>query len=275
MDWLVYIFYGFISGLGQVLPVSGGAHDYFLELMTNFNTDQPWMQFGIHLAALAALCFFCRDRITHVYREMRLASLPARRRKRHPDLVAVLDGRVTITMLIPAGIGLLMTRFVSDRCGYLPLVSLLLLLSGFFVYLPHFLQSGNRDSRHLSRLEAVFFGICAGLSAFPGISRTGMLLSAGSVRGCGRTYLLDIAWLLLIPLLALMVLMDLFGILAADTVLTLVKILQYFLCAAAAFGGTGLAIASMRFLAVNRGYIMFSYYNWGLSVLGFILYLMI
>ena len=73
----------------------------------------------------------------------------------------------------------------------------------------------------------------------------------------------------------LMALMDLFGILAAGTALTFVKVLQYFLCAAAAFGGTSLAIAAMRFLAVNRGYILFSYYNWGLSVLGFILYLMV
>lgn len=275
MDWLVSIFYGFISGLGMVLPVSTGAHDYLLELMTDFSTKQPWMQLGIHLASLAALCFFCRHRLSHVYREMHLASIPAGRRKRHPDLTAVLDGRVVLTMLIPAGLGVLLSRFAYDRCSNLPLLSLLLLVSGVVIYLPHFLQGANRDSRHLSRLEAVFYGICAGLSALPGISRTGMVLSVGSMRGCGRTYLLDIALLLMIPLLALMVLVDLFGLFAAGTVLTFVKILQYFLCAAAAFGGTSLAIASMRFLVVNRGYILFSYYNWTLSVFGFILYLMI
>lgn len=275
MDWLFSVFYGFISGLGLILPVSVEAHDYFLELMTNIETNRPWMQFGIHVAVLAALCLFQRHRLAHIYREMRLASVPARRRKRQPDMIAVLDGRVVLTMLIPAGIGLLLTGFISNRSGNLPMVSLLLLISGVVIYCPHFLQIGNRDSRHLSRLEAIFYGIFAGLSAFPGVSRTGMILSAGALRGCGRTYLLDLTCLLLIPLLILMVIMDLFAVLVAGTAITLVQMLQYFLCAITAFGGASLAIASMRFLAVNRGYIVFSYYNWGMSILGFILYLMI
>lgn len=275
LDWLVYIFYGFISGLGQILPVSAGAHDYFLELMTNFHTDQPWLQLSVHLASLAALCLFFRHRIAHIYREMRIASMPAGRRKRQPDIVAVLDGRVILTILIPAALGLLLTRLVTSRTDSLPLVSLFLLISGVMIYFPHFLQGANRDSRHLSRLEAVSLGIFAGLSAFPGISRTGMLLSAGSVRGCGRRYMLDIACLLMLPLLLLMVLMDLFALASASAAIGFVQALYYFLAAAASFGGTCFAIASMRFLAVNRGYTAFSYYNWGLAVFGFILYLMI
>ena len=275
MDWLVYIFYGFISGLGQILPVSVGAHDYFLELMTNFRTEQPLLQLSVHLASLLALGLFFRHRIAHIYREMRLASMAPRSRKRQPDLVAVLDGRVLLTMLIPAAIGLLVTRSVASRTASLPLVSLMLLFSGVMLYFPHFLQSGNRDSRHLSRLEAVSFGVCAGLSALPGVSRTGMVLSAGAIRGCERRYALDIAMLLMIPLLALMVVMDLFALGSVWASLSLLQVVYGLLAAAASFGGTCLAIASLRFLAVNRGYTAFSYYNWGLAVFGFILYLVI
>ncbi len=275
MDWLVYIFYGFISGLGQILPVSAGAHDYFLELMTNFSTAQPLLQLSVHLASVAALGLAFRHRVAHIYREMRLASLPVGRRKRQPDIVAVLDGRVILTVLVPSAIGLLLTRFVASRTSILPLVSLFVLLSGLMIYVPHFLQGANRDSRHLSRLEAVCFGIFAGLSAFPGLSRTGLLMSAGDFRGCGRRYMLDIACLLMIPLLLLMVLMDLFALASASAAIGFVYALQCFLAAVASFGGTCLAIASMRFLAVNRGYTAFSYYNWGLAVFGFILYLMI
>ena len=198
-----------------------------------------------------------------------------RSRKRQPDLVAVLDGRVLLTMMIPAAIGLLVTRSVASRTASLPLVSLMLLLSGVMLYFPHFLQSGNRDSRHLSRLEAVSFGVCAGLSALPGVSRTGMVLSAGAIRGCERRYALDIAMLLMIPLLALMLLMDLFALGSVRASLSLLQVVYGLLAAAASFGGTCLAIASLRFLAVNRGYTAFSYYNWGLAVFGFILYLVI
>lgn len=275
MNWLVYIFYGFISGLGQILPVSVGAHDYFLGLMTNFRIEQPLLQLSVHVASFLAMGLFFRHRIAHIYREMRLASMPPRSRKRQPDMIAVLDGRVLLTMLIPAAIGLLLTRSVMGRTASLPLVSFLLLLSGVMLYFPHFLQSGNRDSRHLSRLEAVSFGVCAGLSALPGVSRTGMVLSAGAIRGCERRYVLDISMLLMVPLLALMVLMDLFAVGAARASLSLLQVAHGLLAAAASFGGTCLAIASLRFLAVNRGYTAFSYYNWGLAVFGFILYLVI
>lgn len=276
MDWLVSIFYGFISGLSQVLPVSAGAHDFFLELMTRFDTDQPLMQLGIHLAAMLALLLFCRYRAGHVYRELRIASQPSHRRKRYPDTVAVLDGRVVLTMLIPAVIGVFLTGPAERSCTQLPVIVLLLLISGLVIYVPHFLAMGNRDSRHLSRAEAALFGVCAGLSAFPGISRTGTLLSVGALRGCGRSYVLDITLLLLIPLMTLLTVLDLFALVASGFAgITFLYFIQCLLGAMAAFGGASLAIATIRFLSVNKGYTVFAYYNWGLAVFGFILYLMI
>lgn len=276
MNWLVYLFYGFISGLGELMPVSAGAHDYFLDLMTQFNTRQPLLRLCVHAATLAALCIFCRHRTAHIYRELGIASQPVRRRKRQPDLVAVLDGRVILTMLIPTALGVLFTSFVRQHFHSLPMVVVLLLLSGILIYVPHFLPGANRDSRHLSRLEALVFGICAGLSALPGVSRMGAVLSTGALSGCSRTYLLDIAFLLLIPVLALTVVLDLLALLAGGmAAITLLYFFHCILAAAAAFGGAWLAIAIMRYLSVNMGYTAFSYYNWGLCAFGFILYLMI
>lgn len=276
MDWLVYIFYGFISGLGELLPVSTGAHDFFLRLMTNFQPNQPLLRFCIHAASLGALVMLCRHRAFHVYREMRIASQPTRHRKRQPDLVAVLDGKVVLTIFVPAVLGLLLSSFLQSYFSGLVLVVLFLVISGTLIYVPHFLPGANRDSRHLSRLEALMFGVFAGISALPGISRMGGLLSVGALRGCSRSYLLDIAFLLLIPLLAVMAVIDLLTLLTGGiAAITLVYLLQCVLAGAAAFGGACLAIATMRFVSVNMGYTIFAYYNWGLGIFGFILYLMI
>lgn len=276
MDWLVYIFYGFITGLGELLPVSTGAHDYFLGLMTRFEPQQPLLRLCIHAAAFGALVLFTRHRAAHVYREVRIASQPARRRKRQPDLVAVLDGRVLLTMLVPTAIGLLFTGLIRKLEPSIPVVAFLLIVSGTALYVPHFLPGANRDSRHLSRLEALLFGLCAGLSAFPGLSRMGGVLSAGALSGCSKSYLLDIVCLLLLPVLAMMSVLDVLGLLAGGfAAITLVYFIQCLLAGAAAFGGASLAIATMRFLSVNMGYTAFAYYNWGLGIFGFILYLMI
>ncbi len=276
MDWLVYIFYGFMTGLSELLPVSAGAHDYFLQMMTGFDPQQPLLRLCVHLATLCALALMCRHRAFHIYREMHIASQSSRRRKRQPDLVAVLDGRVLVTMLVPAAIGVVMMRWVQERYGSLLLTVILLLVSGTAIYVPHFLPGANRDSRHLYRFEAILFGICAGLAALPGISRIGGVLSSGALRGCSRSYMLDIVFLLLIPLLALMVVLDLLALLSAGAAaVTFVYLLQCILAGGAAFGGACLAIGAMRFVSVNMGYTLFAYYNWGLGIFGFILYLMI
>lgn len=276
MNWLAYLFYGFITGMGELMPVSVGAHDYFLGLLSRFDPRQPLLQLFVHAAILLALCIFSRHRATHIYRELQIAAQPARRRKRQPDLVAVLDGRVVLTILLPAAIGVLFSAFIRRSFQNLPLVVVLLLLSGIVIYIPHFLPGANRDSRHLSRMEALVFGILSGLSAFPGVSRVGALISTGALSGCSRAYMLDIAFLLLIPLLALTIVLDLFALLAAGVAaFTWILLLHCLLAAAAAFGGAYLAIAIMRYLSVNMGYTAFSYYNWGLCAFGFILYLMI
>ena len=276
MDWLVSIFYGFISGLGELLPVSSGAHDYFLKLMTEFDPNQPLLRLIIHLATLGALILFYRHRAAHIYREMGIAAQSARQRRRQPDLVAVLDGRVVLTVLVPAALGLLLTSYVQRRFGNLPMTVLALLISGTVLYIPHFLPGANRDSRHLSRLEAIVFGIFAGLSALPGMSRMGGLLSTGALRGCARSYMLDIAYLMMILLVTVMAVLDVLALLSGGlATITLLYLIKCLLAGAAAFGGASLAIAAMRFLSVNMGYTVFAYYNWGLGIFGFILYLMI
>ncbi len=276
MNWLVYIFYGFITGLGELLPVSAGAHDYFLDLMTRFDPYQPMLRLFCHASTLGALLMFNRHRVAHIYREMHIASQPVRRRRRQPDLIAVLDGRVVFTVLIPTAIGLLLTSAIRKQGLPLPFLAAFLVMSGVAIYAPHFIPGANRDSRHLSRMEAFAFGICAGLSAFPGISRMGSALSAGAITGCSRNYMLDIVYLMLIPLLMVMVALDIIGVLAiGSAAISLIMILQCLLAGAAAFGGASLAMATMRFLSVNMGYTAFAYYNWGLGIFGFILYLMI
>ena len=267
MNWLIFILYGFVGGLGQLLPVSADAHDYFLRLMTRFEPNQPMLQLCIHMASLAAVLFLCRHRCAHVYREMRIDRQSPRLRKRQPDMVAVLDGKVVRMLFVPVAIGLLLTNYVQARCSGLPMVITLLILSGVLIYLPHFLPGANRDSRHLSPLETLIFGVFGGLSAFCGVSRLGNLLSVGALRGCSRSYMLDIAYLLMIPVLALLVMLDLVALLSGGlAIMTWLYFLQCLLAGAAAFGGACFAIAAMRFVSVNMGYTVFAYYNWGLGI---------
>ena len=271
MDWLVTILYGFFTGFGQLLPVSVSAHDYFLTQITRFDPEQPLLLLWIHLATFGALFLFYRRRAAHILRQIRI-----RDSRRPADMGAVLDGQVVRSMLLPAILGLVFAGWLRRQFGTLPSTVFWLILSGAAIYIPHFLPTGNRDSNHISRLEAMLFGLLSAVSAIPGLSRLGAILSFGSLRGCSRTYLMDVVMLMLLPLLLVQILLDLIALMLSGlAALSLLYWLRCVLAGVAAFGGACLGIGCMRFLAVERGYTAFAYFNWGLGIFGFILYLMI
>lgn len=270
------IVYGFVLGICEILPVSGAAHGYLLNYMTRFDTRQPLMLLLCHLVTLLALLLSMRHRISHIRRELRIASIPAKQRKRQPDLMAVLDGRVVIATCIPMAVGVILTNQAYQTFSSLPMIAAMLVISGVLIYIPHYLRQGNRDSRHYSRKDSIILGLCGGLSAIPGMSRTGGMLSAGSIRGFDKQYILDVVLLSCVPALAILIALDAVALLSAGiAVITTAMLLNSLAAAAAAFLGAWFSILIMRFLSVNTGYLGFAYYSWGLGLFSFVLYLMV
>jgi undecaprenyl-diphosphatase len=277
MDWNIvyYILYGFLAGLGELLPVSSTAHGYLIQLMSQFDTFAPALLLSVHFACFMAVCVYNRRRIGHIRRELKIASLPANKRKRQPDMVAVLDAKVILTALIPLLIGVGLSSLAFRKLGTLPAISLLLLIGGVVLYIPQYLPGANKDSRSLSRKDAVMLGISGAVGVIPGISRIGTMISVGLMKGCDRGYILDIALLASLPVLLGLMIVDCVAIAMAPAAIGLMMLLYCLLAAAAAFGGAWLAMVIMRFLSVKSNFYGFAYYNWGLALFSFLVYLMI
>jgi undecaprenyl-diphosphatase len=277
MDWNIvyYILYGFLAGLGELLPVSSTAHGYLIQLMSQFDTFAPALLLSVHFACFMAVCVYNRRRIGHIRRELKIASLPANKRKRQPDMVAVLDAKVILTALIPLLIGVGLSSLAFRKLGTLPAISLLLLIGGVVLYIPQYLPGANKDSRSLSRKDALMLGISGAVGVIPGISRIGTIISVGLMKGCDRSYILDIALLASLPVLLGLMIVDCVAIAMAPAAIGLMMLLYCLLAAAAAFGGAWLAMVIMRFLSVKSNFYGFAYYNWGLALFSFLVYLMI
>ena len=277
MDWNIvyYILYGFLAGLGELLPVSSTAHGYLIQLMSQFDTFAPALLLSVHFACFMAVCVYNRRRIGHIRRELKIASLPANKRKRQPDMVAVLDAKVILTALIPLLIGVGLSSLAFRKLGTLPAISLLLLIGGVVLYIPQYLPGANKDSRSLSRKDALMLGISGAVGVIPGISRIGTMISVGLMKGCDRGYILDIALLASLPVLLGLMIVDCVAIAMAPAAIGLMMLLYCLLAAAAAFGGAWLAMGIMRFLSVKSNFYGVAYYNWGLALFSFLVYLMI
>ena len=272
---LSYLLYGFISGLGELLPVSPTANGYLLQTLTQFDARNPGLLLFVHLGCLIALilCYF--RKIDHMRREVRIAAQPASRRKRQPDMTAVLDYRVIFASLIPLLTGAVLSGTAYRKLAALPLLSVLLVLGGVIVYIPQFLPGANKDSRLMSRKDSLILGFSGALGVIPGFSRIGTMISVGLMKGCDRSYILDIAMLASVPFLLGMILVDVVMLIMAGVVLKGIFLLSCLMAMLAAFVGAWIAMLIMRYLSVESNFNAFAYFNWGVAVFAFLVYLVI
>ena len=96
-NWLHSLIFGFISGFAEFLPVSADAHQFLFSYVTGAGDELLGFRLISHISVLATLAFSCRKQTNRLSRERRIATAPAKRRRRQPDKLAMLDMKVLRT----------------------------------------------------------------------------------------------------------------------------------------------------------------------------------
>ncbi len=275
MEWngLFGLIYGLLGGFFEFLPVSPQANQAVMLKVSGLNAPGYGMAFAIHIGALAAVILSYYGKISKLLREQKIAARPKRNRKRQPDFVSLMELRLLKIAGIPVAISCLIAPWLSQHFSGLWVMTILTVLNGVFVLLPQHMARANKDARSLSPLDATLMGAGGILGILPGISRVGVLTSVGSMRGADRQFGLDFAYLLSIPALAGLCFGDLAMMVIAGDPQAGALFFPGVLACIAAFGAGIAGIQLMRFLAVKSGFESLAYYNWGLAMFGFIIYL--
>ena len=275
LNWFQSIIIGFFSGIADILPVSAQAHKAVLLTLFGVAQEPPLLRIFIHIATLCGLYLSCQQQLLRMVRQQQLASIPKNRRKRPVDLRILMDIRLLFTMMIPLLImGGLFYQKATALYHRLSWIALFLVLNAVILYLPNMLPSGNKDSRSLSRMEAVLMGFCGAFSVVPGISSVGTICSVGGVCGAERSYMLGISLLMQMVITVGLIFVDFISLFTVGFgVVGITGFLCCILAAVAAFGGTYFGIKIIRAMAVNIGFIIFAYYSVGLAIVTFVLYL--
>lgn len=275
LNWFQSILYGLLSGLAEVLPVSAQAHRLILLKLFGESGEPALLRLLIHIGTLAALYYSSQNQIIRYIRARKLARIPKRRRQRPLDTRTLMDFELLKTALIPVVIGFFFYQKAASLGDNLILVALFLAINGVILYLPQFLPGSNKDSRNMTRIEGLLIGLGGAVSVIPGISCVGTATSIGMVCGADRSYSLNTALLLSLPVAAGLILFDIIALTAGVGALSFGVFLCYILAAAAAFGGVLLAVKIMRMLAANIGFAVFGLYCWSAALFTLILYLTI
>ncbi|MBO5322671.1 MAG: hypothetical protein J6A88_01030 [Oscillospiraceae bacterium] len=274
MNWIQSLLYGFLAGATEFLPVSAEAHRDLLGLLFGVEVS-PFVNLLIHLGVLAALIISCVPHLARLRRERALLAIPAKRRKRQPDPVALSNLRILRTALVPILLGFIAWPYTHSWTQSLWASALMLTINGIVLYIAPYVPQGNKDATTVSGLDGLLMGLGAALAMLPGISRIAGFTTSGILRGCQRRYVLDLILLLCIPALIALVLFDLYFLIAAGTALTGAWILSGVIAMLIAAPTAYLCIIFLRFLSVKVGFSGFAYYSWGAAMFTLILYLTI
>lgn len=237
---------GIVQGLTEFLPISSTAHLILFPWFFHWTGELDSLTFDIALHAgtlLALLVCFWRDWIELFLRKRRLLAM-------------------IMLASVPAGVaGLLLNDIVEHSLRSPYLISVSLVVFGCIMLIAE-TRSRVKTVEQISIADALTIGFAQAIAILPGVSRSGITISAGLFRGIERESSARFSFLLSTP------------VIAGATLLHAKKLLEnsagyhmdLFLTGFVASAITG--FAAIRFLLIffrKHPMNVFAYYRFGLA----------
>ncbi|MEZ5176401.1 MAG: undecaprenyl-diphosphate phosphatase [Acidimicrobiia bacterium] len=196
------VVWGLIQGLTEFLPISSSGHLVLIPAVF----DRPGPDLAttamLHLGTLAAVVVYYRTDIANMARFDR----PARRL-----ITLIVLGSIPAVVL-----GLAFEDRIESLIDQPAKVAVMLVVTGVVLLGTGLLRLGDRTTETIRPLDSLLIGISQALALIPGISRSGMTISSGLVRGMGRIEAARFAFLLGIPAIAGAGLLEFFEFAGSD-----------------------------------------------------------
>ncbi len=196
MSLLQSVLLGIIQGVAEFLPVSSSGHLVIVRHLMGFGDIPILFDVLMHVPTLIAIIIVFRKRNGEI-----LVSLSrVIRRNNGPEdgenlrLLGVICVATVCTALAGFGLAKLQDRFVLTT----KLVSALFLLTAVILIVSRSYR-GSKQYRDLGIKEGIITGIAQGIGVLPGISRSGITISASLAAGMSRERAGEYAFLVSIP----------------------------------------------------------------------------
>ena len=273
MSYLQAIILGLVQGIAEFLPISSSGHLKLCEKLLglpNVETDYLLFDVLLHLGTLIAVFIVYRKVIGDILGEL-LSMLHLRSGKSEPDI----PKRRLIVMLIVSLLPLFVIFPFKDSLeklgGNYLVIGIMLILTGLALYICDHLPNGKKTEKDMGIGDALFIGAAQALAVIPGLSRSGMTISAGSARGLDRSYAVQFSFLMSIPTILAAVLLELVDAMKAGVDSSLLP--KYLVgVVIAALSGIG-AMKFLQFIAQKKKFGGFAYYCWGVGIISMFLFL--
>ena len=218
MSVLQAILLGIVQGLTEFLPVSSFGHMAAIENAMDITRDTAVLfEVLLHVGTLFAVLFVFREDIRRILEELLGMALDLignaniyfhnRRTGENLHYARVVHGtyrKFTAVMLVSfiptAMLGYICRRLVTLVAMSPLLPGACIMITGVFLLVTDLSNiGGNKTPKDVTYDNAMWIGICQGISVFPGISRCGMTICAGLLCGFSRKFAVKYSYLISIP----------------------------------------------------------------------------
>ena len=166
------IVWGVVQGVTEFLPVSSSGHLRVIPDLFGFDPPDLSTSAVLHLGTLGAVVAYYRRDVVWMVGGLR--NDPVARRMAAMVLVATIPAGIVGLLFAPA-----IERFQESGVA----VGAALLATGVVLLLSRLASGGSGKSEDLTARDVVVIGLSQALALLPGISRSGMVITTGMLRG--------------------------------------------------------------------------------------------
>jgi len=174
-----------IQGVSEFIPVSSSAHLIVLSKLSNFSSSSLIIDVSLHLGSLLAIIFYFRNDLKDFFKNKSLALL-------------IIVGSLPIII-----IGFLL--YTSNLIHYfrnIEVIAWSTLFFGILLYFADNLKITKKFNENLNIKNILIIGLFQILALVPGVSRSGIVITAGRFLNFSRYDSSKISFYLSIPALA-------------------------------------------------------------------------
>ena len=174
-----------IQGISEFIPVSSSAHLLIISRLSDFNVSNLQLDISLHLGSLLAIILFFRK-----------------------ELINIINNKNIFLLIILGSIPLVIVGYIFystnliDQFRNLKVVAWTTLVFGILLYFSDKFELKNKISSELNIKSIIIIGLFQILSIIPGVSRSGIVITASRFLKFDRVESSKIAFYLSIPALA-------------------------------------------------------------------------
>lgn len=192
MSFFQTIILSIVQGITEFLPISSSAHLLLTSKLLNFNMQSLFFDVMLHLGTLLAVIIYFRSDMTKIF----LSGLRLFRGKKDENTSMVIYLIIgTIPVVI---VGTILTGFhiAFRNCT---LLAINMTIFGVILYFVDKHVGRDRTFQEISTKDAIVIGCFQALALFPGVSRSGICLTAARLLKIDRVDAVRLTMIFSVP----------------------------------------------------------------------------